>query len=96
MSFERPMTKRKSTSAIPTIENALVRLARDRPAADPLGDREGDVAAVERQERQQVQEREREADERQHLQVVAEADLERLARDGGDADDARHLVGPSR
>src|ERR671919_1701083 len=75
--------------------DALVGLARDRATADALDDREGDVPPVERQEREQVEQCEREADQRQHLEVVAEPGLERLARRLRDADDARHLV-PAR
>src|SRR4029078_12954881 len=43
--------------------DALVDLARDGAAADALDHREEDVAAVEREERQQVEERERHAHE---------------------------------
>jgi hypothetical protein len=41
----------------PDQRDALVDLAGHRPAADPLDQREDDVAAVERQQRQQIQER---------------------------------------
>src|SRR3712207_261211 len=71
---------------------ALVGGARDRPAANGLDDRERDVAAVERKERQEVQEREREADEREDPQVGREPEVERLARSLDDPDGARDLV----
>src|ERR671935_271746 len=51
----------------------LVDLARDGAAADALDDREEDVPAVERQQRQQVQEREREADQAEDLDVRGDA-----------------------
>src|SRR5207245_5542811 len=50
--------------------DALVAVARERLAADSLDEREGDVAAVERQQWQQVQEREREEEEGEQEQVV--------------------------
>src|SRR4051794_34088378 len=70
----------------------LVDLPRDGPPADPLDRREEDVAAVERQQRQQVEQRERQADQAEDLEVEAEADLERVARDLDDPDGARQLV----
>src|SRR5215210_1151853 len=73
--------------------NALVELAAECAAADPLDDREGDVAAVEREQRQEVEEREREADQAQHEDEVAEALVERLRGDLRDADGARDLAG---
>ena len=72
--------------------DALVDLAGDGAAPDPLDEREEDVAAVERQERQEVQERERHAHEADDLEVVAEADLQRLLGDAHDADGARQLA----
>ena len=64
MSFVSPMKNRSSTTTIPTTRDALVDLAPDGPAADAFDEREGDVAAVERQQRQQVEQGEREADQR--------------------------------
>src|SRR5437764_570012 len=64
----------------------------DRLAADSLDQREGDVAAVERQQRQQVQEREREADQGQDGQVVAVALVHRLARGAHDSHRRRDLL----
>src|SRR6187551_1287992 len=67
---------------------ALVGRARDRAPTHPLGEREGDVPAVERQEREEIEERERERDEGEDAQVLAEAGLERLAGGLHDADRA--------
>ena len=52
------------------------RLAPDRAAAHALDDRERDVPAVERQQRQQVEQREREADQPEHLEVARAALLD--------------------
>ena len=62
------------------------------PSPDLLEQRERDVAAVERQQRQQVQERERQADQREHAEVVAEALIENLRRLVDDPDDARDVL----
>src|SRR5438445_79464 len=70
---------------------ALVDLAGDGPPADSLDRREEDVAAVERQQGQQVEQGKREADQAEDLEVETEAHLERVARDLDDADRARQL-----
>src|SRR5947209_8131928 len=70
----------------------LVDLPLDRAAADALDDREGDVAAVERQERQQVEQGEREADEPDDREVVLEPLRHRLCRGANDPDRSRDLL----
>src|SRR3954451_11536898 len=50
----------------------------DRPPADLLGDGPEDVAAVERQEREQVHDRQRQRDDGQDLQGVDEIGVDRL------------------
>src|SRR5437763_9359547 len=72
--------------------DTLVDLAAHGPAAKALDEREGDVAAVERQERQQVEERQRQAQEAEHPEVALEALVERLRGDLGDPDRARDLL----
>src|SRR5919106_5285030 len=52
------------------------------------------MSSVEREERQQIQEREGERDERKDAGVLAEADLERLARGLDDSDRTCDLVRP--
>ena len=74
--------------------DALVDLAREGAAADGLDQREEDVAAVERQQRQEVEERERHAHEREDLEVVRQADLQLPLRDADDPDRARELAAP--
>ena len=62
MSFERPITKRNTTSMNPiTPACSITRNGTGRPA-DLLDQAPEDVAAVERQEREQVDDRQREAD----------------------------------
>ena len=51
-----------------------------------------DVAAVERQEREEVDHREREADDREHEQGLAGVELDRLSGDLVAADDAGDLL----
>src|ERR687891_2010757 len=70
----------------------FVERAAERAPPDPLDDREGDVPAVERQEREQVQERQREADQAEHENEVAEALVERLRGHLGDPHRARDLA----
>src|SRR3954453_22198284 len=72
----------------------LVDLPADRAAAHPLDDREQDVAAVERQEWQKVQQRQRQADEAEHEQIPREADGDHLLRAVHDAGRARDLLSP--
>src|ERR671930_773121 len=74
--------------------DALVDLPPDGPAPQALDDREQDVAAVERQQRQQVEDRQREADQPEHLEVEREAERHRLARVVDDADGAGHVLPP--
>src|SRR5439155_27313267 len=75
----------------PDDRRALVDLARHRAAPYPLDERERDVTAVERQERQQIEKRERHAHESQNLEVVVETDSERRGGNADDADGAREL-----
>ncbi len=88
------MTSRSRTSANPDERDALVDLAREGAAADGLDEREEDVAAVERQQRQEVEERERHAHEREDLEVVGQADLQLLLRDADDPDRSGELAAP--
>ena len=95
MSFVRPITNSSRTSADPDDRDPLVDLAAHRPAADALGDREDDVAAVERQERQQVEKGDRERDEPEHEEEALGALLGRVGGALDDADGARDLLAPS-
>ena len=74
-SFEDAITRRSRMKREPDDGDPLVDLARQGAAADGLDQREEDVAAVEGQQRQEVQERERHAHEREDLEVVRPADL---------------------
>ena len=65
---------------------------RDRAAAQFLDQRPEDVAAVERQDRQQVDQAEREADQGQQQQRRVDADVDRLVGDVADPDDAGDLL----
>ena len=58
----------------------------------PSIEREKDVAAVERQQRDQVEQRERHAHEREDLEVVGQAELELAVRDADDPDGAGQLA----
>ena len=62
------------------------------PAADLLGERPEDVPAVERQEREQVDDRERQRDQREDVERARRVERDRLARDLVGADDARDLL----
>src|SRR4051794_10333065 len=64
----------------------------DRLAADLLGHRPEDVAAVERQEREHVDDRQREADDREDLQGIDEIGVDRLAGGLEAADHAADLL----
>src|SRR5436190_15549995 len=75
----------------PDGRDALVDLPADRPTAQTLHDREEDVPAVERQQREQVEDREREADQPEHEQVPGEADRDDALRDVDDPRRPRHL-----
>src|SRR5215212_1878291 len=71
---------------------AFVDLAPDRPPAEPLDERERDVTAVQRQQREQVQNRERQRDEGEDPQVEPDASLvDHLARGVDYPDRARDL-----
>ena len=65
MSFVSPTTNSAMTSAKPMKPGALHDRERDRAAAHLLGERPEDVAAVERQEREEVDHAERERDHRE-------------------------------
>src|SRR5215207_2189463 len=65
---------------------------RDRAAAQFLDDRPEDVAAVERQDRQQVDQTQREADQGQQQDRFDGAAVDRLVGDVADADDAGDLL----
>src|SRR4051794_3461463 len=71
----------------PNERHAFVHLARNRAPADALDEREEDVSAVERQERDEIKERERDADEREDLEVPGDADPQGLGRVATDPDD---------
>src|SRR4051794_13981078 len=71
---------------------ALQELAPERAAAYPFHQRDDDVPAVEGQEREQVQDPERDRDQRQDAQVVARARPQRLAGLVDDPHDARDLL----
>src|ERR1044072_28897 len=73
---------------------SLVGLAGDRAAPDSLGDGERDVAPVQRKQREQVQERQGERDEREDPEVLAKARFQGLARGLHDPDRARHVLAP--
>ena len=94
MSFERPITNNSSDEADPDDRDALVDLPADRPSADALGDREDDVATVERKQRQEVEQGDRERDEAEHEQEVLGPLLGRVGRALHDPDRARDLIAP--
>ena len=62
----------------PDERDALVDLPRERAPADALDEREEDVPAVEREQRDKVEQRERHADEREEPEVPRHALLQRL------------------
>src|SRR6266508_25817 len=70
----------------------LVYLPCNGAAADALDQREGDVPAVERQQREQVQQRERQADQSEHPQIVLDALLCSLVERLCDPDRAGDLL----
>src|SRR5436190_24009977 len=72
--------------------HALVDVPPDGASADALHERERDVPAVEREERKQVEEGEREAEVRQEPEVRLPALVQRLGRSLDDPDRARDLL----
>ena len=92
MSLVRPMKKSMITSTKPTRAGALHHPEGHRSAAHLLDQAPEDVAAVERQEREEVDQAEREADHGEQDQRLAGAELDRLVGDVADADDARDLL----
>src|SRR3954453_9555518 len=74
------------------VARALHDRERDRPAAQLLGQREEDVAAVEGQEREEVDDAQRQRDHRQQEQRLRGGELERLACDLVGADHAGGLL----
>ena len=92
MSLVSPITNSIRTSTKPTTAGALHDPERHRPAADLLDQAPEDVPAVERQEREQVDHRQREADQREHEQRLAGVELDRLPGDLIAADDAGDLL----
>jgi hypothetical protein len=90
MSFEKQQEDEGNSDC----GDALVHGAADGAAAHALDDRERHVTAVERQKGQQVQQREREADDREHLEVLPPAELNSLARLLDDADGRRDVLAP--
>ena len=76
MSLVRPIANSISTSTKPTTEARSMIRNGTRPAAHLLDQAPEDVAAVERQEREQVDHREREADQGEHEQRLAGVELE--------------------
>ena len=71
MSLLRPLMTRNSSSTIPTRAEAVHAVQRDPPSAQLLGHRPQHVAAVERQEREQVDDGEHQRDEAEEHERVA-------------------------
>ena len=92
MSFDRPITNSTITSMKPITPARSITLNGTGLRAHLLDDRPEDVAAVERQEREQVHDRERQRDDREDPDRVGEVADDRLARDLVGADDARDLL----
>ena len=76
MSFVKPTTNRNDHEQEADDAGPLHDAERDRPAAHLLGQRPEDVAAVERQEREQVDDRQRQRDDRQHAQRLRRVEVE--------------------
>ena len=76
----------------PTIDARSMTRNGDRTAADLLGQRPEDVPAVERQEREQVDDPQRQRDQREHADRLHGVELEALARGLIGADDAGDLA----
>ena len=92
MSFESPIDEQEDHEH----EADHARLLHDpeghRPAPDLLDQAPEDVAAVERQERKQVDDRQRQADHGEQRERAAGVELERLPRHLVAADDAGDLL----
>ena len=80
----------------PDRRHPLVHLSADRLTAHSLDDRERDVPSVERQQRQEVQEGERKAQEAEHPEVGLRPLLERLRGAFHDPDRARNFLALTR
>jgi len=78
----------------PDDRNPLVDFAREGAAADRFDQREEDVAAVEGQQRQEIQQRQRHAHEGEDLEVVRPADSQLFLRDLDDPYRPRELAAP--
>src|SRR5829696_1136254 len=72
--------------------DALVDLPSNGSATGTFDDRERDVTTVEREQRKQVEQRQREAQQPEHPEVRLRAALERLGRSLDDPDRARDLL----
>src|SRR5574340_1024316 len=75
--------------------DALVDLAPDETPARALDEREQDMAAVEREEREQVHERQRQRDQREYPEVAVRALPHGVRGRLRDADRARHVLAPA-
>jgi hypothetical protein len=91
-SFSRPDREQQQDEHEADHAGALHDAERDRPAAQLLGERPEDVAAVERQQREQVDHRERQRDQPEDEDRLLDVDVERAARRLVGADDAADLV----
>ena len=78
MSFVRPIKKRPITSMKPMTPDRSMTAKGTGLRRTLLDDRPEDVAAVERQEREQVHDRQRERDERQDSEHVGKVVEDRL------------------
>ena len=81
MSLLTPLITRNSSSTMPTELKRYIASERDPPPAHLLGDRPEDVPAVERQEREQVDDREDQREEAEEHERVAGAGDDRFVRD---------------
>ena len=91
MSLERPRRRASSPARSRTLARSMTRSGTGLPR-DFLDQAPEDVAAVERQEREEVDQAEREADHGEQQQRLARADVDRLVGDVADADDAGDLL----
>src|SRR6476620_9095303 len=90
----KPDEEQEEDERDPDHGDPLVDLAADGAAAEPLDERERDVTAVERQQRQQVHQREREADQAEDPEVGLGALLLRGVQGLADPDRARDVLSP--